>query len=126
MSGLLLDTHALIWWSLDSPRLSAPARAAILGHGGSVFVSAASAYEADYKTRTSRFPPALGPLSDIVAAEGFAPLPISLAHAARAASFAHAHRDPWDRLIAAQAIAEGLTVVTKDAAIAALGARVVW
>lgn len=97
-----------------------------MASAGSVFVSAASAYEADYKTRTARLPPAVGSLADIVLAEGFQSLPISLDHAARAASFAHAHRDPWDRVIAAQAIAEGLAVVTKDAEIAALGARVVW
>lgn len=126
MSGLLLDTHALLWWSLDSPRLSAAARAAILVNPGAVFVSAASAYEADYKRRTARFPAGVGPLATIVSAEGFQPLPISLDHAARAASFDHPHRDPWDRVIAAQAIAEGLSVVTKDAEIAALGARVVW
>jgi PIN domain nuclease of toxin-antitoxin system len=123
---ILLDTHALIWWSQDSPRLSASARGAIMASAGAAFVSAASAYEADYKTRTSRLPPLVGPLAAIIIAEGFQPLPISLAHAARAASFAHAHRDPWDRIIAAQAIVEGLSVVTKDAAIAELGARVVW
>jgi PIN domain nuclease of toxin-antitoxin system len=126
VSGVLLDTHALIWWSLDSPRLSAAARAAIIANAGAVFVSAASAYEADYKTRTARLPPVVGPLGNIILAEGFAPLPISLDHAARAASFGHPHRDPWDRVIAAQAIAEGLSVVTKDAEIGALGARVVW
>ena len=126
MSGLLLDTHALIWWSARSARLSAAARAAIVAHAGAVWVSPASIYEADYKARVGRIPPLPVPTLEIVRAEGFLSLPINDLDAAKAAAFAAAHADPFDRLIAAQAQTHDMTVATKDAEIAAMGARVVW
>lgn len=126
MSGLLLDTHALIWWSARSPRLSTAAREAIASHTGAVWVSAASIYEADYKSRAGRIPPLPVPAIDIVRAEGFLSLPITDMDAAQAAGFAIAHADPFDRLIAAQSQTNNMIVATKDAEIAAMGARVIW
>ena len=126
MSGLLLDTHALIWWSARSPRLSAAAHAAIIANAGAVWVSAASIYEADYKARIGRMPPLPVPTLEIVRAEGFLSLPIADLDAAQAAAFVSTHADPFDRLIAAQALMHDMLVATKDDAIAAMGARVIW
>ena len=126
MNGLLLDTHALIWWSAKSPRLSEPARAAIQSNAGAVWVSPASIYEADYKSRVGRIPPLPVPTLDIVNAEGLACLAINEHAAATAAAFPASHADPFDRLIAAQAQVHGFQVITKDPAIAAFGANTLW
>lgn len=126
MSGLLLDTHTLVWWSLDSPRLSLAARAAIMGVAPDVWVSAASVYEGDLKVRRGRIVGVDRSIAEIATAEGFGLLAIDADDAATAAAFDHAHGDPFDRLIAAQALARGMRVVTKDPEIAALGAAVVW
>lgn len=126
MTNLLLDTHALVWWSLNSPRLSHAACAAINQNTGGVWVSAASVYELDYKARIGRIPPLPVPALEIVSAEGFLLLSIDAASAAKAAAFSGTHADPFDRLIAAQAMLHGFGVVTIDPAIAAFGARIVW
>jgi PIN domain nuclease of toxin-antitoxin system len=125
VTGLLLDTHALIWWSASSPRLSQAAHAAIAG-ADKVWVSAASVYEADYKARLGRLPVLPLPMMEIVRAEGFHVLPISGEDAAKAASFEFDHADPFDRIIAAQSCLHGLVVVTKDPLVAQLGASVLW
>ena len=126
MSGLLLDTHALVWWSLDSPRLSQAARTAIMAEAPNVFVSAASVYEGDLKMRRGRIIGIDRSIVEIARAEAFGILAIDGEDAARAAALDHARGDPFDRLIAAQAIVRGMRVVSKDAEIAALGAIVVW
>jgi len=110
---LLLDTHALLWWIFDDPKLSAPARAAIANAENVIHVSAASAWEiaikqALGKLRTTREPAAA------VAEGGFSALPITFEHAAAVVSLATHHHDPFDRLILAVAQVEGLTIVTSD------------
>ncbi len=89
-------------------------------------MSAASVYEADYKSRLGRIPPLPVPTIEIVRAEGFLSLPITDQDAALAAEFDLAYADPFDRLIAAQAQTHDMVVATKDGEIAALGARVIW
>jgi len=126
MTGFLLDTHALVWWSLSSARLSKSASDAIRANPGSVWVSAASIYELDYKSRIGRIPPLPVPALDIVTAEGFLLLSVDARTAARAAAFAGAHADPFDRLIAAQALQHDFSVITIDRAIENFGARVLW
>jgi len=126
MANLLLDTHALVWWSLNSARLSRSASEAIRESPGGVWVSAASIYELDYKSRIGRIPPLPVPALDIVTAEGFLSLSIDAGAAAKAAAFSGAHADPFDRLIAAQALLHDFSVVTIDPAIAGFGVRVVW
>lgn len=123
--AVLLDTHALIWWLEDAPELSAPARRLLEDPAVPVWFSPASIYEIGWKIR-------IGKLSErpstrtACAAQGIHELAITAAHAERAAALAPAHRDPWDRLIAAQALEENLTVMTRDPAITALGALVIW
>ena len=103
---LLLDTHALIWWLAGDVRLSPRARRAIEDESNEIFVSAASAWEVSTKHRLGKLPDA-GPLAvDFareVRAQGFVPLPISLEHGQVAGALAIDHRDPFDRMLVAQA-----------------------
>jgi len=110
---LLLDTHVLIWWD-EGRRLSAEARRAI-HDADEVFVSAASAWEVAIKVALGRLRPTRT-VGDAAADSGFVELPVTFQHATRVASLPLHHRDPFDRLLAAQAEVEGLTLVTRDPA----------
>jgi PIN domain nuclease of toxin-antitoxin system len=123
---MLLDTHALIWWFEDAPNLSAGARAAIKTGPSPVYFSAASIYETEYKIACGKMRPLQASCLELARSQGFVELPISARHADLAARLPSAHKDPWDRVLAAQGICEGLSVVTRDPRIAALGATVLW
>jgi len=125
---LLLDTHALIWSFAKSERLSAVALETMTRPSTRLFASAASVYEIEYK-RARGAEAFTGMPADLLRAGarfGLRWLDISAEHARAAAHLDQSHKDPWDRLIAAQAIVGSMTVVTRDAAIARLGADVVW
>lgn len=129
MTRLLLDTHALLWWWTDDARLSTLARAAISDEANTVYVSAASAWEIATKHRLGKLgevPQAAPRFAELVAADGFQPLAVQQAHALRAGAWPQDHRDPFDRMLAAQTEIEGLTLVTCDAALAAFGCRQLW
>ena len=114
---LLLDTHTLLWWLGDAPQLSARARDAIGRVEAEVFVSAATAWEIATKVRIGKLPGGALVIDDFsghLARERFIELPISVKHARYAGSFDLAHRDPFDRMLLAQSLAEGLTLVTAD------------
>ncbi len=121
---LLLDTHVFLWWRADDRRLGPAARTAI-AEADVVFVSAATAWEAGIKA-------ALGRLSfpDTIEAgvedSGFEKLPITLAHAERAARLPKHHADPFDRMLVAQAEIEDLTIVTNDRTFAAYASEILW
>ena len=121
--NLLLDTHVLLWWLADAPELSEAARDLIRDSNRAVWVSAVSAWEIAIKK-------ALGKLEapdDLVAAleaNGFRSLPIQVTHALLAGSLPRIHDDPFDRMLVAQAKAEGLTLVTADARLTAYGVSV--
>lgn len=126
---LLLDTHAVLWWFLDHPMLSRRARAALGSTRNEVWISAVSVLEIETKSRLGRLTLPSQLASDwgpVIRDEGWLPLDISLEHARAAAWLPGAHRDPFDRLLAAQALAEDLTVVTCDEKLAQLGARALW
>jgi PIN domain nuclease of toxin-antitoxin system len=109
--NLLLDTHVLIWWD-EGRRLSGAARRAIEA-ADSVYVSAASAWEVAIKIGLGR----LRPSRTVEAAaeeSGFLELPITFRHGQRVTGLPAHHRDPFDRLLVAQAEVEGLTLVTRD------------
>ena len=129
MPGLLLDTCAVYWWHIGSPHLSETARSAIEGADPTAFVSAASAWEMVTKWRSGK-QPEFGPMAsnfaDILAAQAFKELPISVAHAMHAASLPFHHRDPFDRIIIAQALLEGLPVVTSDSIFDPYGVDRIW
>jgi PIN domain nuclease of toxin-antitoxin system len=126
---LLLDTHALIWWLAGDDRLPPAAREAIADDANDVFVSAVSAMEVTTKHRLGKLPDADMLAQDftaIVADQGFTELPISLAHAAQAGAMTGAHRDPFDRLLIAQALREDLLLVSNEILFEAFGVRRLW
>lgn len=100
---LLVDSHALFWWLTDNPRLSKAADAAIASTENDVLVSACVGYELLYKERQGRLSPSPGNLVRRLQRDGFDVLPISLEHALMAAGLPGPHRDPWDRIMMAQA-----------------------
>ncbi len=126
---LLLDTHALIWWLAGDEALSPTARAAIGDEANSVAVSAASAMEIATKFRIGKLPGA-GPLAQgfeaIIAAQGFSELAISVRHARLAGEMNIAHKDPFDRLLIAQALAEDMVLVSNEALFDGIAVRRLW
>lgn len=125
---LLLDTHALLWWVANHPGLSAEAARAIDEPTNEVFVSAASAWEVTTKARLGKLN--AGPLAQDFAGEvrrqGFVPLPITLDHGQRAGSLPGHHRDPFDRMLIAQAQAQNLVLVSNETLFDAYGAQRLW
>lgn len=115
---LLLDTHALIWWLAGHEALSSQARDAIADEGNGIFVSAASAMEVSTKHRLGKLPDAsllAREFESIIAGQGFTELAISVRHARLAGEMNIAHKDPFDRLLIAQALSEGMTLVSNEA-----------
>jgi PIN domain nuclease of toxin-antitoxin system len=126
---ILLDTHTLLWWMIGDPRLSPKARAAVGAPGAEILVSAASAWELAIKVRLGKLPEAARlthRLVESLAEQDFKALPISLEHARLGGLLPGRHRDPFDRLLAAQALVNDLVLVTNDSAIAAFGPRTLW
>ena len=126
---LLLDTHALIWWWIDDPQLGRAAREAITDSDNDVWISAATAWEIAIKQRAGKLTevPAVAPyFGDMIAKDGFRLLPVQIAHALRAGSHPAAHRDPFDRMLAAQAELEQATLVSRDAALQVFGVAMLW
>ena len=114
---ILLDTHTIIWLMNDDPRLGSAARAAIASPANPVFASAASVWEAATKFRLGKFPQAALLVDNprrILEAMEIDSISISLDHARLAGSFAQAHKDPFDRILAAQALLESLTLASID------------
>lgn len=125
----LLDTHTLLWWLFGAPQLSKRARALIADREHTIRVSSSSVWEIATKHRLGRLPEAATFLEDPggwIAKAGFDELPISFAHAQRAGLFDGDHRDPFDRMIAAQSLIERAPVIGRDAALDAFGATRVW
>ena len=113
---LLLDSHVVVWWSVYPGRLRAGTRAAIVSADNEVFLSAASVWELGLKIARGKLalPEDYAPR---LLAHGFDELAVSIAHAARATTLPPLHGDPFDRLLIAQALEEGLMLVTSDQAI---------
>lgn len=114
---LLLDTHVFLWWILDSPGLSQAARSAIQDGSNAVFWSAASSWEVSIKYALGRLPLPAEPerfLPMELARNGVQPLTISDAHAFRAGQLPLHHKDPFDRMLVAQAQVEALTLISSD------------
>ena len=125
---ILLDSHAFFWWLTDDPKLSRNA-ADLIRDDSDVHVSAVVAWEIANKVRTGKWQdakPLLDRFFDIVREEGYLPLPITLEHAHLAGSLPGAHRDPFDRMLAAQAQIENMPLVTADPVFRAFGTRVLW
>jgi PIN domain nuclease of toxin-antitoxin system len=125
----LLDTHALLWWLFDDPLLPATARALIAEPEHQILVSSASAWEIATKYRLGRLASAHLLVQDIagwIGRAGFQELPIRVVHAQKAGSWPQDHRDPFDRMLAAQSWIEDVPLISKDPALAAFGVALRW
>ncbi len=121
---LLLDTHALLWWWTDDPRLLGAARDAIANPENEIWVSAASAWEIATKDRLGKLellPNLTLRFNDLIEQSRFRLLAIDASHALLAGSLRQDHRDPFDRMLAAQAQIENLHLVTTDRAFETFG-----
>ncbi|MDE0231727.1 MAG: type II toxin-antitoxin system VapC family toxin [bacterium] len=114
MRRLLLDTHVVLWWLSDDQRLGQEARRLIANPGHYVAVSAVSVWEMAIKSSIGKLtvPDDVG---EAILASGFAPLAVTIEHAARVGELPLHHRDPFDRMLVAQAQVEGLELLTADA-----------
>ena len=126
---VLLDTHAFLWWIADSARLSGAARRMIDDDANSVFVSAASAWEITTKHRIGKLAQAEAVALDVagsIAGQGFEELAITVDDAARAGRLPGLHRDPFDRVLIAQALVRDLAIVSADKVFDGYGVRRLW
>jgi PIN domain nuclease of toxin-antitoxin system len=121
---LLLDTHVILWWQRDDRRLNKAARRAI-ATADVVWVSAASGWEIAIKQALGRLR-LTEPFQALIAADAFTELPLTLAHTDRVAALPPHHADPFDRVLIAQALSEGATIVSHDRALAPYGAAMLW
>jgi len=125
----LLDTRTLLWWWKDDPRLSKRAARAIADEANVVLVSAASAWEIATKHRIGKLPGAervVREFNELIVIDGFSHLAVTYQHAIMAGGFDVEHRDPFDRVLAAQSIIEGATLITDDKAMKLFRARCLW
>ena len=126
---LLLDTHALLWWLEGHDALSKAAQAAIAETGNEVFVSAASVWEIATKVRLGKLPMDSTTLADfeaVLASQEFRSLSVTLRHGLTAGTLPGPHRDPFDRMLIAQAMIEDLVLVSNEAPFDAYGVRRLW
>jgi len=121
---LLLDTHVILWWQRDDRRLKRVARRAI-ARADIVWVSAVSGWEVAIKAALGRLR-LDEPFHVLIAADDFTQLPLTLVHTERLAKLAPHHGDPFDRMLLAQALAEGATIVSHDRAFEPYGMPVIW
>jgi PIN domain nuclease of toxin-antitoxin system len=120
---LLLDSHVLLWWDSDLSTLSAAQIEAIGDPNNAVFVSAATAWELGIKVATGKLTTS-DSIDAIAERFGFIELPITLAHGQRAAALPMLHKDPFDRMLVAQAVSEQMVLVTVDERLAGYGVAV--
>lgn len=126
---LLLDTHAFLWWVIDDDRLSERAGELIADGANDVYFSAASAWEIAIKAGLGRIrlsEDAWSLMPQQLERNAFQALPVHVAHAVAMITLPDHHRDPFGRLLVAQAITEGLTIISADEALARYPVPVVW
>jgi PIN domain nuclease of toxin-antitoxin system len=126
---VLLDTHALPWWLSDDPALTKAARGIIAESRNDIYISAASAWEVATKVRLGKLPMAADLAADFesqIDCEAFRMLAISGGHATRAGLLPGPHKDPFDRMLIAQAQAEDLPIVSNERSFDMYGIRRIW
>lgn len=126
---LLLDTHTFLWWINNDPLLSDPARVAIASERNECFLSLASCWELAIKTSigklrltksVDRF------ITEELTANDFQLLTIDFRHVAKVETLPFHHRDPFDRLLVAQALTEKMTIISADAVLSGYGVKRIW
>jgi PIN domain nuclease of toxin-antitoxin system len=120
---ILLDTHVLLWWLLGDEAVPLAVRSAIANSENEVFVSAASVWEISIKHKSGRLPTAA---DNVVTQRGFNPLAITIGHGDRAGSLPLLHKDPFDRMLIAQALAESLTLISNERLFDRYGVTRLW
>jgi PIN domain nuclease of toxin-antitoxin system len=126
---LLLDTHTFLWFITNDPRLSATAKAEIADPANDILISPASYWEVAIKISLGKYPlsaPFESFISKSIEDNGFTILPLEPKHAAVLTSLPFHHRDPFDRMIVAQASAENISIVSADALLDRYGVRRIW
>ena len=126
---ILLDTHVLLWWFLDEHAISSAGRDAISDEGNEIFVSAASVWEISIKYKTGKLrdaAPLMAHLENAVLDEGFGGLPVTLRHGEVAGGLPLHHKDPFDRMLIAQAQAERLTLISNERLFDRYGVARLW
>jgi PIN domain nuclease of toxin-antitoxin system len=126
---VLTDTHAFFWWVIDSPKLSAKARALFADEDNDVLISPVVAWELATKVRLGKWPGAVRVATDIASIikdNNFTAFAVTIDHARAAGFLPGSHCDPFDRLLAAQSQIEGIPLVTADPVFRGFGTAVMW
>ena len=126
---LLLDTHTFLWWITDNPRMSPKARDVVEDAGNEIFFSAASGWEIAIKARLGRLHLPENPSSYLtkqLTMNAIQSLAITMSHSLYVFNLPDIHKDPFDRIIVAQAILENMPLLTKDCMLTEYGIQVIW
>ncbi|MDR0847543.1 MAG: type II toxin-antitoxin system VapC family toxin [Propionibacteriaceae bacterium] len=122
---VLLDTNALLWWLTNSPRLSDERKSLLADPASTVYVSSVSAVEIAIKTSLGKLPPPPEPVAQAIARDGFEELPFTIEHGEAVAALPWHHKDPFDRMLIAQALVEGVPIMSGDHVFSLYGIQVV-
>lgn len=128
-AGYLIDSHVLLWWWFDADRLSSTVLERLIDPANSILVSAASVWELSLKYHRGKLPElgdAIADLQGLLQADGFIGLPITAAHGLRAGAYPQPHRDPFDRILAAQTELERLVLLTADPQLSTFPCQILW
>jgi PIN domain nuclease of toxin-antitoxin system len=128
-SDYLLDSHVLLWWWFDPQRLSSAAHALLVEPTNPILVSAASIWELSLKVHRGKLPElerVIADLPGLLQADGFQELPITAAHGLRAGAYPQPHRDPFDRMLAAQAELDRLVLLSADPQLSSFPCQILW
>ncbi len=123
---LLLDSHAVWWWITDSPKLSDNLKQKLIDEPAAVHVSIVSYYEIGLKQRRGRLPGHPLEMREAIRADGFVELDLSAIHLVTASQLDWSHGDPWDRILAAQALVEDCTLVSIDQIFDGIAVKRIW
>lgn len=129
MTGLLLDTHALLWWYSEPGKLPAHVLTRLRDPGETIWISAVSAYEIALKNKIGKLPgvePLLEAFALVLVENGFRQLPVSVRHSLAAGNLDLDIKDPFDRLLVAQALVDDLTIVSRERPFDQFGVRRLW
>jgi PIN domain nuclease of toxin-antitoxin system len=126
---LLLDTHVLLWWWSEPEKLPPRVRALVTDRRNRILVSSATAWEISTKHRIGKYPEGgrvVEEWGERVQTDGFQELPVLWSHALKAGALPGDHRDPFDRMLAAQSILESVPIASGDVVLSAFGAERIW